>query len=85
MQFWRGIAIFRLPFSRSTLTKRLDDFVQSDQGLLHINLSGIVYEHHARSVVTNVIERHLLNMARLNAHLQSLQKQDLRKALRSGN
>lgn len=53
------------------LTQLLDNFVLSDKGLLRINLSGLVYEHHAREIVANVIGRHLLNMARTGAFAAS--------------
>lgn len=49
------------------LTSKLDDFVPETVNLLRVDLSGVVYEHHAREIVANVIGRHLLYMARNNA------------------
>lgn len=50
-----------------SLTKAIDDFVDSDQSLLRICLSGISYEYHAREIISNVIGRHLLMRARAGA------------------
>jgi uncharacterized protein len=46
------------------LTTKLSEFVSSSERLLRVDLSGLVYEYHAREIVANVIGRHLLNMAR---------------------
>jgi hypothetical protein len=46
------------------LTTKLSEFVSSTERLLRVDLSGLVYEYHAREIVANVIGRHLLNMAR---------------------
>ncbi len=53
------------------LTTKLDEFVSAPINLLRVDLSGIVYEHHAREIVANVIGRHLLNMARAGAYAVS--------------
>jgi type I restriction enzyme S subunit len=49
------------------LTTAIGDFVTNDKRLLRICLSGVAYEFKAREIVTNVIGRHLLNMARAGA------------------
>lgn len=46
------------------LTKKTEEFIDSDKKLFRISLSGIAYEFNAREVIANVIGRHLLNNAR---------------------
>ena len=46
------------------LTREIDGFVEGDDSLLRIDLSGVAYEYHAREIIANVIGRHLINLAR---------------------
>jgi hypothetical protein len=46
------------------LTNRISEFATSNEQLLRIDLSGVVFEHHAREIVANVIGRYLLDLGR---------------------
>ncbi len=49
------------------LIDQVQEFLEGDQRLLRICLSGIAYEFKAREVIANAIGRHLLNEARSGA------------------
>lgn len=63
---------FNCVFSSSDpeLTKRIDNFIESEKKLLRICLSGIAYEFNAREIIANVVGRHLLSKARKGGFLQ---------------
>lgn len=53
------------------LTSAIAEFNSNEKRLLRICLSGVAYEFKAREIVANVIGRHLLNLARNGAFLDS--------------
>lgn len=52
------------PNNKTSVTMTIDEFIGGSGKLLRLDLSGIAYEYHAREIITNVIGRHLLNLAR---------------------
>lgn len=47
-----------------SLTNKIDCFINGNEKLLRIDLSGIAYEFNAREIIANVIGRHFLKKAR---------------------
>jgi len=56
--------VFEAAADYPSMTKEIDEFVDNDNKLLRICLSGIAHEFNAREIIANVIGRHLLNKAR---------------------
>ena len=56
--------------SKPALTTSIDDFMEGQDRLLRICVSGIAYEYYAREIIANVIGRHLLNKARAGVFQQ---------------
>ena len=50
-----------------SLTTAIDKFIEGNDTLLRICLSGVAYEYHAREIIANVIGRYLLTKARAGA------------------
>jgi DNA helicase HerA-like ATPase len=49
-----------------SITNLIDKFLSSKKNLLRIDLSGVSFEYKAREIISNVIGRYLLNLARHN-------------------
>ena len=56
--------------SEPSLTVKIDGFINGNEKLLRVDLSGIAYEFNAREIIANVIGRHLLTRARGGAFQQ---------------
>lgn len=58
------------PESFSSLTDRVDSFLESDQNILRISMEYLSFEHNARELLVNALGRYLLGLARARRFLQ---------------